>query len=125
MEKCNLNEFPKSQDPVRRCKDNKFIFTSCKDRLSLYLEYAARFMHCGKFVTVFGYAVSNANALLFRKNLCRGVYNHLRSENALCGLEASDIEYYFNEDLPRIEDNARQNMYPPERMSRYDCEIVL
>jgi hypothetical protein len=112
-----FDAFLKSQDTVRILKGNKVIFSSRKERLSPLMEYAAHCAPYEKSVTVFDRVVGNAAALLLQKILCAEVFSQLGSENAIITLESFGIKYHFNETVPCIEDDSRQNMCPMEKMS--------
>jgi hypothetical protein len=112
-----FDEFLKSKDTIRVYKGDKLIFSSQKERLSPLLEYAARFMPYEKDVTVFDRVVGNAAALLLNKILCIEVFSPLGSEMGIQALNAFGIKYHFNEIVPCIQDDSRQNMCPMEKMS--------
>jgi len=110
-------EFLKSKDTVCILKDDKVIFSSQKERLAPLMEYAANFATYEKDVTVFDRVVGNAAALLLKKILCCEVFSQLGSENAVRTLNSFGIKYHFNETVPCIEDDSRQNICPMEKMS--------
>jgi hypothetical protein len=112
-----FDTFLKSPDTVRILKGDKVIFSSRKERLSPLLEYAANCAPYEKGVTVFDRVVGNAAALLLKKILCSEVFSQLGSENAIATLDSFGIKYHFNEIVPCIEDDSRQNMCPMEKMS--------
>jgi hypothetical protein len=82
------------------------------------MEYAKRFAPYEPGVTVFDRVVGNAAALLLKKILCQEVYSPLGSENAIKALESFGIKYHFNEVVPCIQDDSRQNLCPMEKMSQ-------
>ena len=112
-----FDAFLKSQDTVRVLKGDEVIFSSRKERLAPLLEYAANCAPYQKGVTVFDRVVGNAAALLLKKILCSEVFSQLGSENAIITLNLFDIKYHFNETVPCIEDDSRQNICPMEKMS--------
>jgi len=112
-----FDEFLKSQDTVRVYKRDKLIFSSQKERLKPLLEYAARFKPYEKNVTVYDRVVGNAAALLLKKILCSEVFSQLGSEAGIRALDSFGIKYHFNEIVPCILDDTRQNMCPMEKLS--------
>jgi hypothetical protein len=112
-----FDEFLKSQDTLRVYKDNKLIFASREERLAPLLEYAMHYIPYEKSTTVFDRVVGNAAAMLLKKILCSEVFSQLGSENAIRALDSFGIKYHFNEVVPYIEDDNRQDMCPMEKMS--------
>ncbi len=112
-----FEEFLNSQDTVRIHRDGRLIFVSCKERLEPLLEYAAKYVPYEKDVTVFDRVVGNAAALLLKKILCKEVFSPLGSENAVRSLDSFGIKYHFNETVPCIENDSRQDICPMEKMS--------
>ena len=112
-----FEEFLKSPDTVRVYQGEKLLFSSQAERLLPLMEYAAKFTPYKKDVTVFDRVVGNAAALLLKKILCKEVYSPLGSESAIQALESFGIKYHFNEVVPCIQDDSRQNLCPMEKMS--------
>jgi len=112
-----FEEFLKSPDTVRVYTGDKLLFSSQAERLIPLLEYAAKFAPYQKDVTVLDRVVGNAAALLLKKILCKEVYSPLGSESAIQALESFGIMYHFNEVVPCIQDDSRQNLCPMEKMS--------
>ena len=112
-----FDEFLKSQDTVRIYQGDKLIFSSQEERLKPLLEYAARFKPYEKNVTVYDRVVGNAAALLLKKIHCSEVLSPLGSEAGIKALNSFGIKYHFNEIVPCILDDNRQNMCPMEKMS--------
>jgi hypothetical protein len=112
-----FEEFLKSPDTVRVYQGEKLLFSSQAERLLPLMEYAAKFAPYKKDVTVLDRVVGNAAALLLKKILCKEVYSPLGSESAIQALESFGIKYHFNEVVPCIQDDSRQNLCPMEKMS--------
>ena len=112
-----FDEFLKSKDTIRVYKGDKLIFSSREERLKPLLEYAARFKPYEKNVTVYDRVVGNAAALLLKKIHCSEVFSPLGSEAGITALNSFGIKYHFNEIVPCILDDNRQNMCPMEKMS--------
>jgi hypothetical protein len=112
-----FDEFLKSQDTVRVYKRAKLIFSSQEERLKPLVEYAARFKPYEKNVTVYDRVVGNAAALLLKKIHCSEVFSPLGSEAGIKALNSFGIKYHFNEIVPCILDDTRQNICPMEKMS--------
>ena len=112
-----FDDFLISKDTLRVYKDNNLLFASSKDRLLPLLEYIDRFTPHQKDVTVFDRIVGNGAALLLKKALCNRVYSPLGSELAVKTLSNYDIEYHFTEIVPYIQNSAREDMCPMEKLS--------
>ncbi|MDD5288555.1 MAG: DUF1893 domain-containing protein [Dehalococcoidales bacterium] len=112
-----FEEFLTGQDTLRIYKDKHLIFASRKERLMPLLEYMERFAPYEEDVIVFDRVVGNAAALLLKIIRCREVFSELGSENAMHTLDTFDIRYHFNETVPCIENDSRQDMCPMEKMS--------
>ena len=112
-----FDEFLISKDTIRVYKGDKLIFSSREERLKPLLEYAARFKPHEKNVTVYDRVVGNAAALLLTKIHCSKVFSPLGSEAGIKALNSFGTKYHFNEIVPCILDDNRQNMCPMEKMS--------
>jgi hypothetical protein len=112
-----FEEFLKSQDTIRDYQGEKLLFSSQAEGLLPLMGYAAKFAPNKKDVTVFDRGVGNAAALLLKKALCKEVYSQLDSESAIQAPESFGIKNHFNEVMPCIQDDSRQNLCPMEKMS--------
>lgn len=112
-----FEEFLTGQDTLRIYKGERLVFASNKERLLPILEYMDRFAPYEESVVVFDRVVGNAAALLLNLIKCGEVFSELGSENAIRTLESSGIKYHFNETVPCIENDNRQDMCPMEKMS--------
>lgn len=112
-----FEEFLAGQDTLRIYKDERLLFASRKERLVPLLDYMDKCAPYEESVVVFDRVVGNAAALLLNLIKCRVVFSELGSENAIHTLASSGIEYHFNETVPCIENDSRQDMCPMEKMS--------
>ena len=112
-----FEEFLTGQDTLRIYKDERLLFASRKERLMPLLEYMEHFAPYEEGVVVFDRVVGNAAALLLKTIRCREVFSELGSENAMHTLDTFGIKYHFNETVPFIENDSRQDMCPMEKLS--------
>ena len=112
-----FDDFLISKDTLRVYKGNRLLFASGKGRLAPLLEYINRLTPHQKDVTVFDRIVGNGAALLLKKALCGRVYSPLGSELAVKTLSSYGIKYHFTEVVPYIQNSAREDMCPMEKLS--------
>ena len=112
-----FSEFLVSSDTLRVYSEDRLIFTSNKDGLLSLLEYASKFSHYEKDVTVFDRVVGNAAALFLTRIFCRKVYSPLGSELAVKTLCRFGIGYHFTEIVPYIQNRGQEGMCPMEKLS--------
>ena len=112
-----FDDFLISKNTLRVYKGNRLLFASGKGRLVPLLEYIDRFTPHQKDVTVFDRIVGNGAALLLKKALCSRAYSPLGSELAVKTLSSYGIKYHFTEVVPYIQNSAREDMCPMEKLS--------
>ena len=112
-----FDDFLNSNDTLWVYKEDRLLFASSKGRLLPLLEYIDKFVSPGKDSTVFDRIVGNAAALLLRKALCGKIYSPLGSELAVKTLSHYGIKYHFTEVVPYIQNSAREDMCPMEKLS--------
>lgn len=112
-----FEEFLTSQDTLRVYKSERLLFASNEEQLRSLMEYVDKFAPHKSGVVVFDRVVGNAAALLLKKVLCQEVFSELGSENAVKTLDSFGIKYHFNETVPYIQNDSRQDMCPMEKLS--------
>lgn len=117
MDTSLFNDFLISADTLRVYDGDRLLFTSNKDGLLPLLKYVARIVpHQGE-IKIFDKIMGNAAALLSAKAGCRQVYSPLASQLAINTLSHYNIEYYFTEIVPYIQNRDGQGMCPMEKLS--------
>ena len=112
-----FDDFLISKNTLQVYKGNRLLFASGKGRLVPLLEYIDRFTPHQKDVTVFDRIVGNGAALLLKKALCSRAYSPLGSELAVKTLSSYGIKYHFTKVVPYIQNSAREDMCPMEKLS--------
>lgn len=117
MDTSLFNDFLISADTLRVYDGDRLLFTSNKDGLLPLLEYVDSIVSHQDKIKIFDKIIGNAAALLSVKAGCHKVYSPLASELAISTLNHYNVEYYFTEIMPYIQNRGGQDMCPMEKLS--------
>jgi hypothetical protein len=111
-------EFKDSRDTLRIYNDGQCIFSSVKDFLTPLVEYITVAGPVTGPVVILDKVIGNAAALLAVKIGAKRVLSPLGSELAACTLQANNVEYYFENEVPFILARNGVDMCPMEKLSQ-------